>query len=173
MRLFNQTKNALSWEMGGVRYTCEPWSSVELDDALVSHARSRGLPLDVAPVAPETRAQVRVADERAAADQAPLLALKKAADDAQAAEREAKRALEQLSVDLSNARGQLREANQIIESQRGQIQRLTADKEAAEQLMSAAEQKATEAEARAIKAEALHAERAERPKGKARAEASG
>ncbi|HEY3497131.1 MAG TPA: hypothetical protein VGK73_20675 [Polyangiaceae bacterium] len=172
MRLFNQTKNALAWSMGGQSFTCEPWGPVDIPDELVPAAKSRGLPLDVAAMAPEVRAQVRVADERAAADQAPLLALKAQAENAQAGEREAKRELEAMSVELSRVRGELRAANETVESQRGQLQRVTADKEAAEQLMSAAEQKATAAEAKAIRAEALLAEKTEKPKAK-RAEASG
>lgn len=167
MRLFNQTKNELAWSMGGQAYGCEPWGSLEVPDELVPACRSRGLPLDVAPVSPEARAQVRVADERAAADQAPLLALKAQAENAQAGEREAKRELESASVEISRLRSELRAANELADSLRDQLARVTSDKDAAEQLMSAAEQRATEAEAKAIRAEALLTEQA-KPKGKSK-----
>jgi chromosome segregation ATPase len=159
MRLHNQGKNALSWDMGGERFSCEPWGAIEIPDALVSAVRSRGLPLDVTPVAPELRAQVRVADERAASDAAPLLALRKQADDAQASERAAKAEVEALSVELSAERGKLRDAREQNAELAKKLKAAAADKEAAERLLTEASAQATASEERAIKAEALLAER--------------
>jgi hypothetical protein len=166
MRAFNQTKNRLGWSMAGVRYECEPWESVELKDPLYAAARKLGIPLDVAPVAPELRAAVRIAEERQASQEAPLHALKALADSAQASERAAKEELGRLSVELSQARSDLREANERLVRMRDELARIKADREAAEALVSETAAQATAAEERAIKAEALHAE--SKPKGRPR-----
>lgn len=76
MKLHNQSKNSLRWEMSKRVYTCEPWGSVEVPDQLVELCKSRRLPLAVTPVAPETKASVLVADERRAAEAAEVNQLK-------------------------------------------------------------------------------------------------
>lgn len=158
MRLFNQTKNQLRWDMNGALYECEPWGPVELPDELVAAAKSRGLPLDLVATAPEIRAHERIADERAVADQAPLLALRKEADEAKARETAAVDALERCQADLASARRSLIESDTLVEQLQDKLRRMTADKDAAEKLFSEASAQATESEARAIKAEALLSE---------------
>jgi hypothetical protein len=169
-RLYNQSKNQLGWSMGGVAYSCEPWGVVEIADELVSAAVSRGLPLGPVQVSPEERAQVRIADERAASDQAPLLALKAQLEQAQASEREARAELGRVSVDLSTAKNALREAGELNEKLGDKVRRLESDKAAAEQLLTEADKRATDAEARAIKSEALLTER-DKPKKQKQTEA--
>jgi hypothetical protein len=63
----NQTKNALSWDVGGNQYTCEPWGTVDIPEHLVDLVRKMGLPLGNAPMAPERKA---VAVSEAAKDAA-------------------------------------------------------------------------------------------------------
>ena len=87
MRLYNQTKTRLAWAMGGTAYEAEPWGSVDLPDGLARAAQKLGVPLGEVPIPPEERAQVRIAEERAAADAAPLRALEARATKAEAAER--------------------------------------------------------------------------------------
>lgn len=65
MRLFNQTSNALNFEMSGVVYQCEPFGSLMVNDALVPFITARGVPLGTIPVAPEVRAHQRVASAQA------------------------------------------------------------------------------------------------------------
>jgi hypothetical protein len=165
MRLFNQTKNQLRWSMGGKVYEAGPWDSVEIPDQFGPAARKLGLPLAVAPVAPETRAQVRVADESAAAAQEPLRLLRKAADEAQAGERAAKEELERLSVELSAARAAHAQCSAELDRTREQLARANSDREAAERLLTETAAGAEASEARAVKAETLMAEKskAQRP----------
>lgn len=165
MRLYNQTKKALGWSMGGVRYEAEPWGAVELPDDLAQAARQLGVPLDVTPIAPEIRAQVLVADEQASASDKVFRAIRERANAAEAAERAAKEELGRMSVEISKARSDIREANELIESLRDQVKHLKADKEAAEALITETAAQATAAEERAIKAEALATEK---PKSKAK-----
>lgn len=158
MRLFNQTKNALSWSMGGVTYSCQPWGPVSVPDDLVGAVRSRGLPLGMAPVERETRAKVLIADEEAQARDAPLIQLRKQLEDAQDKAKAAEQELERMSAELSAVRDELRtEKAQVAELQE-QALALKADKESAEALMSEQAQKAVEADAARIKAEAQVAE---------------
>jgi chromosome segregation ATPase len=65
MRLFNQTNNALNFEVSGIVYECEPFGSLMVDDALVPFITARGVPLAIIPVAPEVRAHQRVASAQA------------------------------------------------------------------------------------------------------------
>jgi hypothetical protein len=167
MRLFNQGKNQLGWSMGGVGFSCEPWGVVEVPDEFIESVKSRGLPLDVAPVAAELRAQVRIADEQAGAREAPLLALRQQADDAAASERAAKEELARCSSELTAARDELRRARDQIGTLEADLKRVTADKASAERLMSEHADKAAEADAGRIKAEALLAERPKVAKPKA------
>lgn len=65
MRLFNQTSNALNFEMSGVVYQCEPFGSLMVDESLAPFILARGVPLGTIPVAPEVRAHQRVASAQA------------------------------------------------------------------------------------------------------------
>lgn len=159
MRLFNQSKNQLGWSMGGENYSCEPWGPIEVSDELVPAVKSRGLPLDVAPVAVELRAQARIADEQAEAKEAPLRALRQQCDDAQAAERSAKEELARLSSELTATRDELRRERSSTAKLATELERVRADKDSAETLMSEQAKKAAEADAGRIKAEALLNER--------------
>lgn len=163
MLLFNQSKNQLSWDMNGVVYGCEPWGTVDVPDEFVPAVRSRGLPLGPVQVAPEIRAQERIAEEQAAATQAPILALRKEADEAKARERAAVEELERTQAERDQARKALREAQAETDAVKARLQRSEADRIAAEKLLSDASAQATESEARAIKAEALLAERSKKP----------
>lgn len=171
MRLFNQSKNQLGWSMNGERYGCEPWGPVEVPDELVAAVKSRGLPLDVAPVAVELRAQARIADEQAEAAEAPLRALRQQCDDAQASERSAKEELARLSSELTAARDELRRERDRAAKLEVELKRVSADKDSAEALMSEQAKKAAEADAARIKAEALLTERTKSPKQQATAKA--
>lgn len=164
MRLFNQSKHQLGWSMGGQSFTCEPWGSVDVPEELVGAAKSRGLPLGPVQVAPEVRAHVRIAEERAAADQAPLLALRKEADEALAREKAAIAELERCQGDLARLNRDYRETNERIATLTDKLARAEADKAAAETLLSETSAQATASEARAIKAEALLSEK--QPKAK-------
>lgn len=95
MRLFNQTNNALKFEMSGVVYECDPFGSLMVDDALVPFVTARGVPLGTVPVAPEVRAHQRVASAQAEIT------------DKQRAEGEAK--LAALTTELGAVRKQLEE----------------------------------------------------------------
>jgi hypothetical protein len=166
MRLYNQTKNQLGWSLGGKKLEAEPWGPVDIPDALAAAVRKMGLPLGIAPVAPEHRALVRVADEQAAAAAEPLRVLKAAADAAQAGERAAKEELERMSVELGSVRGELRQARESITDLKGRLKQALADKGAAEALLSETAANAEASEARAIKAEAMRGEKPAQPKAK-------
>lgn len=154
MRLHNQTKKHLSWKMGE-QFECAPWGHVIVPDEMVSAVKSRGLPLDVTPVAPEMRAQARVEDQQAAEREAPLHALRKAADEALAGERTAKEEVERLQIELSQANEARREAESLLVAKNGELSRALSDKAAAESLLVDASSLATASEERALKAEAL------------------
>ena len=155
MRFYNQTARALRWDMSGEIYECEPWGSVEVDPSLEVAVRSRGLPLERTRVPPEIRAQERIATEQKAADEAPLKALKEAAERAQAQELETKRELERTQVELSEANQKLNAMGKALDELKAAYDRLASDKEATEKMLSEAAQKAAESEERALKAEAL------------------
>jgi chromosome segregation ATPase len=155
MRLYNQTKKNLSWSMGAATFACEAWGSVEIQDDLVPLVLSRGLPLDVAPVAPEQRAQAQIADAVEAGKSDALRALRDQAEDARAAERAARDEIARMSVELSEARERAKKAESAAEKLTGDLSRMKADKQAAEELLAAEGVRATDAETRAIRAEAL------------------
>lgn len=94
MKLYNQSKNALRWELGGEIYTCDPYGEVSIPDELVLHCKKRGVPLDVTPVAPEIKANksLEVATESAKKDE--IVALQKQLSGATGAEKVAKEELE-------------------------------------------------------------------------------
>lgn len=154
MRLFNQTKNHLSWSMGGAAYACEPWGAVDIPEELVAPAKARGLPLDVAPVAPDSRAKQRIADEEAAAKQNATIALQRKLEEANAALDSAKREIGALHAQCSEAKSALRLSEKEVSKLNARIATLLADKEAAEQLLAHESARATDAEERAIRAEA-------------------
>lgn len=155
MRLFNQTKNALSWAMGGEKFACEPWGPVDIPDEMVDPAKRRGLPLGEAPIAPELRAQQRIADEADASKLDALRSLKAQVELAVAGEKSAKDELGRVHTELSSARDALRQERAKTEKLGQEVARLKADKEAAEQLLAQESARAVDAETRAIKAEAL------------------
>lgn len=163
MRLYNQTKKPLSWKMDGEIYECESWGAILIPDEIVYAVKARGLPLDVTPVAPELRAQERIADQHAANRDAPLHALKKAVDDAQAAQRAAKAEVESLQVELSKAREHGHDLAEQLTAKGDALARAVSEKEAAESLLSEAGKRATDAEERAIRAEAMLAELQKEP----------
>jgi hypothetical protein len=166
MRLYNQTKHNLRWDMSGHVFTAEPWGHVHVPDEFVDAVKSRGLPLDIAPVPPEARAKVRIADQAAADQEAPLRALKAQLDDAQASERSAKEELERMSVELSKARADLRSEQEQALNMLSEIERMKADLDAANKLVAEHAAKAAASEERAIKAEAVKAETEAAPKKK-------
>lgn len=168
MLLFNQTKNALSWSMSGQTFACEPWGSIDLADDLATLSRKRGVPLDVAPVPPEHRAQQRVADERRASDDSVLLAMKDRAEAAEAAARSAREELGRVKTELSESRGDTKRVTAELETRTSELARALADKKTAEELLDQEAKRATDAEAKAIKAEALLAE-TRKPKAEKRA----
>lgn len=155
MLLFNQTKNALSWGLGGEKYACEPWGSVELTEETAEVAKRRGLPLDVAPVAPEHRAQARIEAEADASKLDALRSLRSQLDLAIAADKAARDELGRMNIELSSVRDTLRQERAKYETLGLELARVKADKDAAEQLLTAESTKAADAETRAIKAEAL------------------
>lgn len=164
MLLYNQTKKHLSWKMGE-QFECAPWGHVSIPDELVDAVKGRGLPLDVTPVAPELRAQARVEDQQSADREAPLHALRKAADEAQASERSAKAEVERLQISLGEATAARAVAEKALAEKSDELSRAMSEKAAAEGLLAEAGSQATASEERALKAEALLAE-AQKPQAK-------
>lgn len=173
MRLYNQSKRALSWSMGETRYECEPWGPVDVPDELVAAIKSRGVPLDSVAVLPELRAQVRIADEQNANRDAPLHALRNAASEAKAGEQAAKLTLDAVRLELDAVRAQLRESNAAGVTLKDQLTRAVAEKAVIEALLEEAGKQAAAHEERAIRSDALLAEallenaKHEKPKPKA------
>lgn len=159
MLAFNQTKHDLSWSLAGQKYSCEAWGSVDVPETLWPACKQLGLPLDVASVPPELRAQVRIEDERRASDDSALHALKDRAEKAEATARSLKGDLERTITERDEARGETKRAVSAIEDLRSQLTRANADKKTAEEMLDAEAKRATDAEAARIKAEALLAER--------------
>lgn len=56
MLLHNQRGAPLSWEANGKTYEWEPYGACEVPDELVTHIKSEGFPVGIAPVAPKERA---------------------------------------------------------------------------------------------------------------------
>jgi regulator of replication initiation timing len=152
--LHNQSKQSLSWDMGGQTFTCEPWGSVDVPDAMVAGCRRRGLPLDSVPAAPEIRARVRMSDEVQAAQDADTKRMRDAIAAAEASARAAKEALEQAQLDLGAALEDGRKLKDENAKLRKEIASAKADKKAAEELIAETAKQATDSEERALRAEA-------------------
>jgi hypothetical protein len=101
MKLYNQTKNNLRWDLSLTTYTCQPYGEVEVPDMFVLHCKKRGLPLDVTPVAPEVKANksLEAATEQAKKDE--VFALQKQLAEAIASEGVAKSKVSELLSDKS------------------------------------------------------------------------
>ncbi len=164
MLAFNQTKHDLSWSLAGQKYACEGWGSVDVPEELWPACKRLGLPLDVASVPPELRAQVRIEDERKASDDSALHALKDRADKAEATARSLKGELERTITERDEARGGAKQALAEIEALKSKLARAEADKKTAEEMLDTEAKRATDAEAARIKAEALLSERSKQPK---------
>lgn len=138
MKLFNQIKQPLSWDMGGRRYACEGFGPVDVPDHLAELCKRRGLPLDVSPVAPETRAQRRVGEEIEAARSDDLKLLKNEALAAKAAEAAAKSELAKCQVALSEANDRCRKLVGELEQACSERDSAYADVKATEALLAEA-----------------------------------
>lgn len=90
MKLYNQTKNALRWDLSMTVYTCAPYGEVEVPDMFVMSCKARGLPLDVTPVAPEVKANESLEGASEAAKKDQIFALQKSLGEAVASEKVAK-----------------------------------------------------------------------------------
>lgn len=100
MKLYNQTKNALSWNLSLTRFTCEPYGEVEVPDILVEHCKVRGLPLAVTPVVPEVRAARLAEGATDAAKRDEVTNLHKQLTESVAAEKLAKIELEKKLAEI-------------------------------------------------------------------------
>lgn len=138
MKLFNQIKRPLSWDMGGVKYACEGFGPVDIPDHLVEICKRRGLPLDVSPVPAETRAQRRVSEEIEAARSDDLKLLKDEALAAKASEAAAKGELAKCQVELSAANERCRKLVDELEQACSERDSAHADVKATEALLAEA-----------------------------------
>jgi chromosome segregation ATPase len=136
MRLFNQKNLALRWDMDGRIYECEPWGSLEIDGSLLAPIRSRGLPLDTMPVAPEVKAHQRVAEaqadiadkERAETDAKLVLLSNEVAG--------LRRRVEEQASELASARGHGSKVEALLSASKGEAAALRAELAAAEALLA-------------------------------------
>lgn len=135
MRLFNQTKNALRWSMGGNTYECEPWGSVVVDDDLVAPVRSRGLPLDLVPVAPEVKAHARVAEAQAEVRDEALDGLREQVVRSKSDAATARAEVEAQSVELSKERERATKLERDLELTKAQLATSASEQQAAEALL--------------------------------------
>jgi chromosome segregation ATPase len=154
--------------MAGVTYACPPWGPVDVPHELVSACKSRGLPLDIVAVPPETRAIRRVAEEKTAHQKDGVIQLNRRAEAAEAETREARRQFEQSNLELSATRDKFRRLEVEAEGMRGEITALRADKEAGDRAMQSALTDASEAEKVAIRRAAAQAQAAEESATQAR-----
>lgn len=76
MKQYNQSDRAISWEMGGKSFSCEPYGSVDVPDELVPFARKRGLPLSGAPVAAEAKALRKAEAEKKYAEESDVIKMR-------------------------------------------------------------------------------------------------
>lgn len=157
--LFNQTNKQLSWSMGGRKFSCAPWESVDIPGDLADACKRRGLPLGVTPVPPETRATRRVEESKQAASNDELTALKAQIKDAKAEAASSSEFAAKQQRATESLTQKLRETQAENARLREQLSSVTADKKAAEDLLSDTAKQATHAEERALKAEAVLNER--------------
>lgn len=104
MKLYNQTKNPLRWKIGMTTFTCDAWGEVDVPDMFVLHCKTRGLPLNVSPVAAEIKADQTLANANEAARKDELLALQHELALARAAEGSAKGELEKVLQALADTK---------------------------------------------------------------------
>lgn len=149
--LYNQTKNALSFEMGGKKYGCEAWGSVELPEKYLPFVTSYGLPLGPVPVVPEMRARVIVEEELDASRKSDLRKQREEALTAQAQARAAGEELGRAQIELGQARQRCAALEDEIRRRDDQIASLVAEKKAADELLQETARQATAAEERALK----------------------
>jgi hypothetical protein len=153
--LHNQTKNALSWDMGGKQYACESWGPVDVPEKFSTIVKQYGLPLAAVPVPPEHRAQQRVVDEQESAKSDVLKALKAEIDASNARARVAAEELERCQSQLEESRTKVLAMSKELDTLKRELVAVKADKKAAEDLLAETARSATDAEEKALKAEAL------------------
>jgi|GEM_PF-3050530 len=157
--LYNQTKRALSFELGAKTFACDAWGSVDVPGKLVEVAMAYGLPLGTVPVAPETRAKYQVQAEQEATRDEQLSALREQIADAQASERAAKEKLDETHEELSKMNTKVQESLARNAELERFLESALDDKKAAEDLLADTAKQATIAEERAIKSEAVNQKR--------------
>lgn len=145
-RLYNQTNKRLSWEMGAKTFSCAPFDYVEIPDDLVDPCRSRGLPLGVTPIAPETKAKSALDAEQEAARKDEFRQLRLELETVQAGERTAKSTAESLSDQLSDSAKTVQRLEQELVAAKDQLRIKTGDHEAAVALLEETGRKLQHAE---------------------------
>ncbi len=173
-KLYNQSKNPLKWSINMTTYVCEPYGSVVVPDMFVLHCKSRGLPLDVSPIAPEVRAQDGLAAATEAAKNDELLNLRHDLELAKASEKTTKVELERALGELGTHSEQIGKLMQALGETKRQLELVTGEKTATEQLLNETALKLEEATKRADRSAAslgdlqkqLDAIKAEKSQGK-------
>jgi hypothetical protein len=161
MLLFNQTNRALSWSFSGVKFACAAWESPvpDVPNEWVEACKRIGLPLSTTPVAPETRANKRVEEERVAASDDVVRQLNEQISEAKADADAARRELEKAHARLSDVVNQKRELEKSNEALSRKLESAEENRAAADALLSETAKQAELAETRAVKAEALLTEK--------------
>jgi hypothetical protein len=173
-KLYNQSKHPLKWTINMTTYTCDAYGPVDVPDMFVVHCKTRGLPLDVTPVAPEVRAQDGLAAATQAAKADELLNLRHECELLKASERTAKMELERALADLASAKEQAGNASGAASELKKQLDLVTSEKNETELLLNETALKLEEATKRAERTSAtvadlqkqLDAIKAEKSQGK-------
>lgn len=158
MLLYNQTKNPLRWKISMTTYTCDAWGSVEIPDMFVMHCKTRGLPLDVSPVAPEVRANVGLADATSKANSDELVILRNEVELARSSEKSAKSELEKVKTSLSDAQSDATKLQVSVAEQKRVNGEQKAELQAAEKLLEETAKKLVESTKAVERLEATIAE---------------
>ena len=130
MLLHNQSPNALRWEMAPHGwFECQPWGAVDVPEKLVDAAKKLGLPLGMAPVAPEQKARriAAIEENGARSDENRNLRLKLEASTAQLATSE--KTLANVKADRARVAAELAASQKAGDEARVLIKTLEADKQ--------------------------------------------
>lgn len=147
MILHNQTNKHLDFTLTGHgTFKALPFGQVDVPDQLVEACKARKLPLGHTPVAPALKAEAISEEEKANVRADELRQTKEALALSKVGEKEAKEAAERSQVESGALRRELEAARATIAEREETIRSLTADKDAAEDLLREVTQKLTDTE---------------------------
>lgn len=149
MKLYNQTKKSLKFELSGKKFDVDGFGSLEIHPDLVPFIESRGLPLKTTPVHSEIQADITKAEAKATAESSDLNKLRKLVSEQKLALEEAEKKHTELGGEIAKAQKSLEEKDAEILSLKEELVLMTSERDAFSKRLEAEGAKAAEDAAKA------------------------